>query len=143
MSASHMEFFQTTHSLPSLQLHTIAIRTQHSDKTLRGTEKLANCDKKLTCSPPLLHKSYFFFRSELKCHFPREDVPRLLSFTSVALPENPLHTNLRVGNSQRCELGFTCPVMLDVSEIVPRPPSPIADNPSALPSPTSSPSSSQ
>ena len=95
------------------------------------------------CPPPLLHKSYFFFRSELKCHFPREDVPRLLSFTSVALPENPLHTNFRVGNSQRCELGFTCPVMLDVSEIVPRPPSPIADNPSALPSPTSSLSSSQ
>ena len=51
MSASHMEFFQITHSLPSLQLHTTAIRTQHSDKTLRGTEKLANCDKKLTCSP--------------------------------------------------------------------------------------------
>lgn len=46
-----MELFQTIHSVPSLQLHTIAVRTQHSDRTLKGTEKLANCDKKLTYSP--------------------------------------------------------------------------------------------
>lgn len=32
-----------------------------------------------------LHKSYLFFRSQLKCHFHREDFPRLLSFIAISL----------------------------------------------------------
>ena len=46
----------------------------------------------------------------------------------------------RIKSSQEPE---TVPSMSGVSEIAACPPSPIADNPSALPSPTSSPSSSQ
>ena len=60
---------------------------------------------------------------------------------------SPLHTNLQVANFQRCECASGSskepePVP-GMSEIATCPPSPIADDPSALPSPTSSPSSSQ
>ena len=76
---------------------------------------------------------------------------------------SPLHTNLQVENFQRCEHATTqtsvdrffkradrtesskepepVPSTSGVSEIAAHPPSPIADDPSALPSPTSSPSS--
>ena len=50
---------------------------------------------------------------------------------------SPLHTNLQVANIHMC-----IPSMSGVSETASRPPSPTADDPSALPSPTSSPSSS-
>ena len=53
---------------------------------------------------------------------------------------SPLHTNLQVANFQRCEHAFH---QLGVSEIAACPLSPVADDPSALPSPTSTPSSSQ
>ena len=63
---------------------------------------------------------------------------------------SPLHTNLQVGNFQRCKPASLyvqgpepVPSTSGMSEIAARPPSPIADDPSALPSPTSSPSSSQ
>ena len=51
---------------------------------------------------------------------------------------SPLHTNLQVANVQMC-----VPSISGMSETASRPPSPIADDPSALPSPTSCPSSSQ
>ena len=63
---------------------------------------------------------------------------------------SPLHTNLQVVNFQRCERASgsskepePLPSMSGVSDTAACPPSPIADNPSAVPSPTSSPSSSQ
>ena len=49
--------------------------------------------------------------------------------------------NLQVVSSQTCECTFSCPVNSDVNEIAACPSSPVADHPSALPSPTSSPSS--
>ena len=63
---------------------------------------------------------------------------------------SPLHTNLQVANFQRCERASgsskkpeRLPSLSDVSEIAACPRSPIAGDPLALPSPTSSPSSSQ
>ena len=59
-----------------------------------------------------------------------------------------LHVNLQAANFQRCECASDSskepepvPSMSDVSETAAGPLSPIADDPSALPSPTSSPSS--
>ena len=70
--------------------------------------------------------------------------------SSLTYTVSPLHTNLQVANSQRCERASgsskesePVPSTPGVSEIAACPPSPVADNPSALPSPTSSPSSSQ
>ena len=63
---------------------------------------------------------------------------------------SPLHTNLQVVNFQRYERSSgsskepePVPSTSGMSEIAACPPSPIADYPSALPSPTSSPSSIQ
>ena len=63
---------------------------------------------------------------------------------------SPLHTNLQAANFQRCERASgsskepqPVPSTSGVSEIAACPPSPIADDLSALPFPTSSPSSSQ
>ena len=53
---------------------------------------------------------------------------------------SPLHTNLQVVNFQRCKQAFH--QTSGVSETAACPPSPIADDPSAPPSPTTSPSSS-
>ena len=64
MSASHMELFQTTHSLASPQLHAIDVRTQHSAQTLKGPEKLASCDKKLTHSPLSFAFTFLFPHSD-------------------------------------------------------------------------------
>ena len=68
----------------------------------------------------------------------------MLYFNTVS----PLHTNPQVSNFQRCEHASDSskepgpvPSMSDMSEIAAHPPSPIADDPSALPSPTSYPSS--
>ena len=61
-----------------------------------------------------------------------------------------LHTNIQVESFQRCERASgsskepePVPSTSGMSEIAACPPSPVADDPSALPSPTSSPSSSQ
>ena len=63
---------------------------------------------------------------------------------------SPLHMKLQVVNFQRCKRASgsskepePLPSTSGMSEIAAWPLSPIADNPSALPSPTSSPSSSQ
>ena len=55
---------------------------------------------------------------------------------------NPKHMNFQVANFLRCKHAFI-PSVSSVNEIVACPPSPIADDPSALPSLTSSLSSSQ
>ena len=84
----------------------------------------------------------------------REDTLRGLwdniKSTNIRNAVSPLHMNFQVANFQRCEhaSGSTkepepVPSMSGMSETAAYPPSPIADNPSDLPSPTSSPSSSQ
>lgn len=63
-------------------------------------------------------------------------IPKCLTIVS------PLQTNLQVASFQRCKCVhvFAYPTTSGVSEIAACPPSPIADDPSALLSPTSSPS---
>ena len=56
---------------------------------------------------------------------------------------SPLHMHLKVANLQRCECAFAHPVVSGRSETAARPPPPIADDPSVLSSPTSSPRLSQ
>ena len=83
------------------------------------------------------------------------------TFRIICSTLSPLHTNLQVANFQRCEHASLdhflkrvdriesskepehVPSMSGMSEIAACPLSPIADYPSALPFPTSSPSSSQ
>ena len=55
---------------------------------------------------------------------------------------SPLYMN-QVANFLKCKRAFACPVTLGVRDTAAWPPSPVADDPSALPSPTSSPSSGQ
>ena len=69
----------------------------------------------------------------------------MLYFNTVS----PLHTNPQVSNFQRCEHASNSskepgpvPSMSDMSETAVCPPSPVSDDPSTLPSPTSYPSSS-
>lgn len=55
MSASHMELFQTIHSVPS-QLHTIAVEHSTQIELSKAQKNLhLACDKKLTCLPKALH----------------------------------------------------------------------------------------
>ena len=64
-------------------------------------------------------------------------IPKYLTIVS------PLQTNLQVASFQRCKCVyvFAYPTTSGVNEIAACPPSPIADDPSALLPPTSSPSS--
>lgn len=74
----------------------------------------------------------------------------LASRRTLIITASPLYTKLQVVNFQRYECASDSskepkpvPSTSDVSDIAARPPSPIADDPSALPSLASSPSSSQ
>ena len=98
-----------------------------------------------------LGPSYFDFLC--LCYFICKDRDSGSNFHTVFLcvkrinTISPLHMNFQVANFQRCERAFACPEPVPstsgVSEVAACPPSPIADHLSALPSPTSSPSSSQ
>ena len=88
--------------------------------------------------------------SHRKCYFSGEKLVSSDNSARVFNTISPLHMNLQVANFQRCECasGFSKepePVLSTqgMSEIAACPPSPIADDLAALPSPTSPPSSGQ